>query len=81
VGKLKKLLQKIRNNPRQVRFEVLDKILIREGFIRKQPRKDSSHYTYTKNKTIITIPFEQPHIKTAYVTLAIKALEGGLNDD
>jgi len=36
MGKLKKLLQKIKNNPKQVRFDELDKILTRAGFERRQ---------------------------------------------
>ncbi|WP_366924314.1 hypothetical protein MFMK1_001300 [Metallumcola ferriviriculae] len=42
--KLEKLLQKVKNNPKQVRFQELDKILIRSGFTRRQPGIGSSHY-------------------------------------
>jgi len=76
MSKFDKLLQKIRNSPKQVRFEELDKILIRESFTRRQPRKGSSHYTYTKGSVRVTVPYNQPHIGEAYVKLAIKALEG-----
>ena len=71
-----KLLNKVKNNPKQVKFEDLDKILIKEGFSRRQPRKGSSHYIYTKGCIRITVPFDQPHLGEAYVKLAIKALEG-----
>ncbi|NPV73186.1 MAG: addiction module toxin, HicA family [Pelotomaculum sp.] len=81
MGKLEKLLQKIKNNPKQVRFEELDKILIRAGFTKRQPRKGSSHYTYTKGSARITVPFNQPHIDSAYVKLAIKVLEGEIKDE
>ena len=81
MGKLEKLLQKIKNNPKQVRFEELDKILIKAGFTRRQPRKGSSHYTYTRGSARVTVPFDQPHIGSAYVKLAIKALEGEMKDD
>ncbi|MDF9406999.1 toxin HicA [Pelotomaculum isophthalicicum JI] len=81
MSKLEKLLQKIKNNPRQVRFEELDKILIRSDFKKRQPRKGSSHYTYTKGTTLVTVPYDQPHIDIAYVKLAIKALEGDMKDE
>ena len=81
MSKLEKLLQKIKNNPKQVQFEELDKILTRSGFTRKQPGGGSSHYTYTKGTRRITVPFTQPHINSAYVKLAIKALEGEMNDE
>lgn len=81
LGKLEKLLQKIKNNPKQVRFEELDKILTRAGFTRRQRRRGSSHYIYTKEAARITVPFDQPHIKAKYVELAIKTLEGEMKDD
>lgn len=81
MSKLEKLLEKIKNNPKQVRFEELDKLLIRSGFERRQPRGGSSHYTYIKGTARITVPFSQPHIGETYVKLVIKILEGEKNDD
>ena len=81
IGKLEKLLQKIINNPKQVRFEELDKILTRAGFQRRQRRRGSSHYIYTRGIARVTVPYNQPHIKAAYVELAIKVLEGEMKDN
>ena len=81
LSKLKKLLEKIKNNPRQVRFEELDKILIRSGFTRRQSGGGSSHYIYTKGAAMLVVPYHQPHIKAVYVERAIKLLEGEMNDD
>lgn len=81
MSKLEKLLQKIKNNPRQVRFEELDKILTRSGFDRSQPGSGSSHYVYTKGKTQISVPKRQPYILTCYVQAAIKILEGEMKND
>lgn len=81
MGKLEKLLQKIKNNPKQVRFEELDKILIRAGFERRQPGSGSSHYVYTKGIAQITVPKRQPYILTCYVQAAIKTLEGEIGDE
>ena len=81
MGKLEKLLEKIKNNPRHVRFEELDKILIRAGFIKRQTRKGSSHYVYKKGNSILTIPYHEPHIKAHYVKEAISAIEGVIEDE
>jgi len=46
VSQWEKLLQSIRNNPKSVRFEELDKVLRNTGFERKQSGKGTSHYRY-----------------------------------
>lgn len=81
MGKLEKLLKKIKNNPKQVRFEELDKILLKAGFTKRQPGGGSSHYIYTKGMARIVVPYRQPHMKAFYVERAIKILEGEMNDD
>ena len=81
MSKLKKLLQRIRNNPKHVKFEDLDKILIHYGFTKRQPSGGSSHYYYSKGEKVISVPFHQPHIKATYVERAIELLEGEINDD
>lgn len=81
MSKLEKLLQKIKNNPKQVRFEELDKILIRAGFERRSPKGGSSHYTYTKGEKLLTVPYKKPHIKAVYVERAIRLLEGEMDDE
>lgn len=81
MSKLKKLLHRIQNNPKHVRFEQLDRILTHYGFTRRQASGGTSHYYYTKGKKLISVPFNQPHIKTTYVERAIELLEGEINDD
>ncbi|MCG9966873.1 toxin HicA [Pelotomaculum terephthalicicum JT] len=81
MSKLEKLLQKIKNNPKQVRFEELDKILTRAGFEKRQPKGGSSHYYYTKGALKVSIPYRQPYILTTYVVAAIKLLERMGEDD
>lgn len=78
---LKILLRKIRNNPKQVRFEELDKVLTRAGFARRQPGGGSSHYIYTRGSAVIVVPYHQPHIKAFYVERAVKILEGEMGSD
>ncbi|MFZ3132498.1 MAG: toxin HicA [Desulfosporosinus sp.] len=81
LSKLKKLLEKIKNNPRQVRFEELDKILLHYGFSKRQPSGGSSHYTYKLGESRLTVPFKKPHIGEAYVELALDALKGVIDDE
>jgi len=81
LSKLQKLLKRIKNNPKQVRFEELDKILSHYGFTRRQPGGGSSHYIYTIGTVVITVPYHQPHIKAFYVERAMKILEEVIDDD
>ncbi|MBR4151838.1 MAG: type II toxin-antitoxin system HicA family toxin [Selenomonadaceae bacterium] len=75
MSKLEKLLQRIKNNPKTVRFEELDKILLNAGYEKSQPRGGSSHYTYRKpNNDPITIPYHKPYINEIYVQAVIRAL-------
>lgn len=81
MSKFKKLLERIKNNPRQVRFEELDKILLHYGFSKRQPSGGSSHYTYKLGESRLTVPFKQHHVGEAYVELALDALKGVIGDD
>lgn len=68
MSKLEKLLQRIKNNPKTVRFEELDKILVNAEYERTQPRGGSSHYTYKKpGSRSLTIPRQIPYVKECYV--------------
>ena len=76
MSKCKKLLQRIKNNPKTVRFEELDKILRHEEYEPFQPRGGSSHYTYRKTgKRAITIPRQIPYVNECYVLDVLEALE------
>ena len=74
MSQLEKLLARIRNNPKTVTFEDLDKILQRNGYERRQPGGGSSHYTYRKKgMPPLTIPKKSPYVKEEYVKLVIEA--------
>lgn len=75
VKKICKLLKDILQNPKNVRFEDLDKLLKEMGYEVRQPGGGSSHYNYRKKgePLMITIPKDQP-IKETYVKLVIKRL-------
>lgn len=73
---LEKLYQRVKNNPKTVRFEELDRVLIRAGFTRSQPGGGSSHYVYRKGDKKLVVPHRRPFIKEIYVKRAVELLEG-----
>ena len=75
MSQLEKLMNSIKNNPKTVKFEELDKILLRAGFTKSQPRGGSSHYTYKKDGKRLTVPYKQPYIKSEYIKQAIEILD------
>lgn len=73
----KKLYAKMKNNPKDVRFQDIDKLLTQKGgFIRKNPGRGSSHYTYSHPNLvpIITIPKDRP-VKSIYIKEALSAFD------
>ena len=69
-----KLLQTIRNNPTNVRFETIQKIMLSYGFIETTPSGGSSHYTYHKGIYRITIPKDIP-VNKIYIKKAIQIID------
>ena len=75
MSKLEKLIQRIKNNPKTVRFEELDKLLRHEGYVPSQPRRGSSHYTYRKpGRNLLTIPRKIPYVNECYVVEVLAEL-------
>ena len=74
MGKQDKLLQAIRNNPKNVRFETIQSILLRYGFSETVPRGGSSHYTYHRGIYRVTVPKDNP-VNQIYIKQAIKIID------
>lgn len=77
MGHYEKLYEKIKNNPKNVRFDEIDKLLVKVGgFNRTNPKGGSSHYTYSHPDldSIITIPKREKPVKTIYIKKALKYL-------
>jgi predicted RNA binding protein YcfA (HicA-like mRNA interferase family) len=73
MGKTEKLLERFRQNPRNVRFEEMDKLLLTLGFIKRQK---GSHATYVlKGQGRISIPFRKPFILPVYVKEVLNLLD------
>jgi len=79
MSKAEKALLKIRQNPKSVRFEEIDKVLNLYGFERRQSRKGTSHYVYilkTEHKFYrVTIPFKRPFVKKVYIQQALEIID------
>lgn len=71
-----KLYSRIVQNPKDVSFAELDRVLKFYNFDRRQPRSGSSHYNYSHPKLaeILTIPKDRP-VKDIYVKQALAAIE------
>lgn len=68
-----KLIKELKNNPKNIRFEILKKLL--EDFGYECFNKGGSHYQFRKQGCdLITIPFKRP-IKAIYVKMVLKAIE------
>jgi hypothetical protein len=78
MSKAEKALLKIRQNPKSVRFEEIDKVLNLYGFERRQSRKGTSHYVYilkTEHKFYrVTIPFKRPFVKKVYIQQTLEII-------
>lgn len=67
MSKWDKLLERIRNLSKDLRFDELRKVLESYGYTMSAPRDGSSHYTFRKPGCMpITIPKHEP-IKRVYV--------------
>jgi len=74
LSKQDKLVQTIRNNPKNVRFETIQKILLSYDFTETSPKSGSSHYTYHKGIYRITIPKNRP-VNQTYIKQAINIID------
>lgn len=68
-----KLLKELENNPTNVRFEILEKLLLDSGFNLKSIK--GSHHSFSNGKLVITLPYHKP-MKIFYVKAVLKATKG-----
>lgn len=81
MSKWDKLIIRIRNLSKDLRFDELRKILESYGYVMTEPRGGSSHFTFRKRGCQpITIPKHEP-IKKAYVELVKRVIESEENND
>ena len=73
MSKKDKLLKELENNPTNVRFEILEKLLKEYGFEPKSVK--GSHHNFSNGKLLITLPYHKP-TKIFYVKAVLKAIKG-----
>jgi hypothetical protein len=61
MSKKEKALEKLRQNPKHVRFEELETVLLRLGFQKRQA--GTSHAMFTFGNHIINVPKRKPFVK------------------
>ena len=75
MSKWDKLLMRISNLSKDIRFDELRKVLESYGYEINAPRSGSSHYTFRKpGCQLITIPRHEP-IKKVYVEMVKEIVE------
>ena len=73
MSKYEKIIQNLKNNPKNISFETIKSLLEKFGY--RAYNNGSSHWQFRKkNKPTITIPYKRP-IKAIYVKMVLKLLE------
>ncbi len=81
MSKWDKLLKRISNLSKDLRFDELRKVLESYGYTMYSPRSGSSHYTFRKiGCQPITIPKHEP-IKKVYVQMVKQIVESEVKND
>ena len=80
MSQFEKLLQRIHDLSKELRFDEVRKVLEAYGYTMTAPRSGSSHYTFRKpGCNPITIPKHET-IKKVYVILVKEAIESEVSD-
>lgn len=80
MSKREKAIAKLRQNPKNVRFEEIESILIGIGFTRRQ--EGTSHAIFTYGKHRLTVPHRKPFVLPVYVKQILEEIDKiDLEDD
>lgn len=81
MSKWDKLIKRICNLSKDIRFNELRKVLECYGYEMKAPGRGGSHFTFIKNGcTPVTVPKDEP-IKKVYVELVRHIIESEAEND
>lgn len=69
-----KRVKKIFQNPKNVPFQKLSRVLISFGFETREPRSGSSHHIFTKGEVQISVPYKRPFAKEVYVKRVLELI-------
>lgn len=73
MSKKEKAIAKIRQNPKNVRFEEIETVLSRLGFVKRQ--EGSSHAVFTLGKHRLTVSHRKPFVKPVYIKQLLEELD------
>ena len=75
MSKKEKLLERFRQNPKNVRFEEIETVLSAFGF--RKRKGEGSHATFIMGSHVITVPrpHRTPFVKRCYVDLLLEELD------
>jgi predicted RNA binding protein YcfA (HicA-like mRNA interferase family) len=68
-----KLIERMRRDPRSIRFDEIETLLLSLGFVKRQ--KGSSHVVFTLGSSEVVVPFRKPTVKPVYVQLVLALLD------
>jgi len=81
MSKTQKALARFRQNPKNVRYDELESLLLKLGFVIRQGTGSHSVFIL-RGKPPLTIPKRKPFVSEVYVKLVLKFLdEIGLDED
>jgi hypothetical protein len=75
--KREKRIERMRQNPRAVRFEELDTLLLSLGFAKRQA---SSHIGYYYGTHFVTVVYRTPFVLPVYVKKALAVIDAVLEE-
>ena len=82
MSKWDKIIERILEKDRALRFDELARALVKIGYTEHQPKGGSSHYTFRKKGCApITIPKKKPPTDKVYITLVSDAVKQYLNEE
>jgi len=73
MAKRTKLFEKVKNNPKDVTFAQVEKLLLGEGFVRD--RVTGSHHVYSRGRITFVIPVHGKSVRSVYVKRLIELIE------
>ena len=80
MARIEKELEKLRQNPKNVRPEQLEKVLLRLGFEKRAAKGSHSVYKM-KGYRPLTIPYRRPFLLPIYVKEALKRIDEILENE
>ncbi len=78
MDKREKLLDKLRNSPKNVTFADVRKLLLQEGF--SLERITGSHHVFKRNEITFAIPVHKNRVKSVYVKRVVEIIGESKNE-